>query len=297
MAVDVSEVFGRVVSEAVWVRLFVGAEGVEVVDCGGVDSEVAVAEGVCGSVGAVGVVPFSAVSGDGFCCVGGEFGGALSEGAFDEVETSWEGRSSDDPVGLGGLREEVSTTGVSVVGCGLLLVVVDTSVSSTLDGVASPWSGVSLGPLVFGFGWVVPPVDGVSVGLLLWGLDGSVSSGEFSGAAGLFGVEGAVESAAPFPSAFEGAESLVCGAPFVPLLFGVSGEVSPAVGASGALFWGEGASLPAAAWSPVDAVGESLSVPDGVVGAPFAGLSLSVPAGMVGEASLVGLAVSVPAGA
>ncbi|MEV4207080.1 hypothetical protein [Nocardia salmonicida] len=95
--------------------------------------------------------------------------------------------------------------------------------------------GVSVGASAFRFGWVVSPVDGVSVGLLLFGLDGSVSSGELSGAVGLFGVEGGAESVVPLPSVFDGAESPAGGIPFVPLLFGVA-EGSPVVGASGALF-------------------------------------------------------------
>ncbi|WP_446224378.1 hypothetical protein ACTWPB_04055 [Nocardia sp. IBHARD005] len=121
MAVEVSEVVGPVVSEDVWVGMFVGVAGcgVELVGAAGVEVGgcCAVDSGVCGLAGAVGVVPFSAVGGVGFCCVGGEFGGVLSAGVFDGVGRSWEGRSSDDPVGLGGFGEDVSLrVGVSVVG-------------------------------------------------------------------------------------------------------------------------------------------------------------------------------------
>ncbi|WP_131816999.1 hypothetical protein [Nocardia salmonicida] len=215
VAVDASEVLGRVVSD-VWVGLFVGvagcgvvdAAGVEIGDCCGVDSGVVGAAGVCRVAGAAGGVAISAAGGAGCCCVGGEFVGVLSVGVFDGFGTSGEGRSSDDPVGLGGLVEDVSLVG----------------------GV-----GVSVGASAFGFGWVVSPVDGVSVGLLLLGLDVSVSPGELSGVVGLFGVEGGAESVATLPSLFDGAESPAGGVPFVPLLFGVV-DGSPVVGASGVLF-------------------------------------------------------------
>lgn len=183
-AVDVSVDDGRVGSVGLlegfvgWVDVEIGepvfAAGVEVGDCWGVEScvvgvdvvgcwvvesGVLVGAGVVGwgFAGVVGVVFACPLSlGGGFCCpvvVVGEG----SVGVFGWVEESWVGRSSDEPVGLG-------------VGASL----VEGVLAGLFEGEASPDDGVSLGALLFEVDGE-SPVGGVAVGASLVGLDGVVS--------------------------------------------------------------------------------------------------------------------------
>ncbi|MGY0503345.1 hypothetical protein ACWZHB_33075 [Nocardia sp. FBN12] len=69
--------------------------------------------------------------------------------------------------------------GVSVVGLvdTGLLVGVDVSVPLAADAGGSPWVGIAVDPVPFGICGVVSPVDGVSVGVLVFGLAGEESPG------------------------------------------------------------------------------------------------------------------------
>ncbi|MGW6122096.1 hypothetical protein ACWFRF_23830 [Nocardia sp. NPDC055165] len=236
VAVDVSVEDGRVVSAGVWVGLFDGVAGWEVVDsgepvvaagvevgdccvadsCVGVDvvgcwvveSGVLVGAGVVGwgFAGVVGVVAACPLSlGVGFCCPLLVFG-VVSVGVLGWVEESWVGRSSDELVGLG---VEVSPVGGVFVGL--------------FEGEVSPVDGVSVGALLFGVDGD-SPVWGVAVGVSLFGFDGVVSP---VGGVGLdplpFGLDGVVSPEEGDPLD----EGAVCPASVDPLLFGLEGVDSP----------------------------------------------------------------------
>ncbi|MFD6449217.1 hypothetical protein ACFWF3_00425 [Nocardia sp. NPDC060220] len=262
VAVDTSEAVGRVVSVGVWVGLFDGVAGWEVVDsgepvvaagvevgdccvadsCVGVDvvgcwvveSGVLVGAGVVGwgFAGVVGVVAACPLSlGVGFCCPLLVFG-VVSVGVLGWVEESWVGRSSDELVGLG---VEVSPVGGVFVGLfeGEVSPVDGVSVGALLFGVDgdSPVWGVAVGVSLFGFDGVVSPVGGVGLDPLPFGLDGVVSPGEGDPL-----DEGAVCPASVDPLLFglDGVESPVGGVSFAPLPFGLEG-----VDSSGAELLGE----------------------------------------------------------
>lgn len=160
----------------------------------------------------------------------------VSVGAFGWVEESWVGRSSDEPVGLG--------VGVSTVG-GVF--------AGLFEGEVSPVDGVSVGALLFGFDGVVSPVGGVGLDPLPFGLDGVVSPGEGDPL-----DEGAVcpVSVDPLLFGLDGAESPVDGVSFAPLPLGLEGVDSPGAEVLGEPFCG-------LAPSPVGAVDAGFVDPPG----------------------------------
>ncbi len=159
-------------------------------------------------------------------------------------------------------------------------------VAGLSEGAVSPVDGVSVGALLFG-AVGESPLWGVPVGVSLVGFDGVVSP---LGGVGLdplpFGLAGVVSSAGdpvdedavspasgvpvdPLLFGFDGAESAVGGVPLVPLSFGLVGADSPGAEVSGEPFCG-------VAPSPV-----------GVVDAGFVDPPVSPVFGLVGAFGLV----------